>query len=259
MKITVWTPEETELLLAHYKTDTMSQLSDRIGKSVGSVRGKKERLGLSKWNNGNKWSAQQLDILRGVYSLGAKAGELDLESLARLIGKSKSNICRKARELGLTNQKRQKAYPMNQSQEARDAISKRAVARLKNQSNYSHIENGWVTVGGKSYFFRSKWEMNYANYLEWLLGNGAIESWEYEVDTFWFEKIKRGVRSYTPDFKVTKKGLIEYHEVKGYMNAKSITKLNRMRIYYPEVKMVLIDEPVYKSLKKQLGDRIMPY
>lgn len=259
MKIKLWSDEDTQTLLKYYGTETMLELSGRLDRSVGAIRGKKERLGLSKWNNDNRWSSQQLNILEGAYSLGVKAGDLDLDSLSKLIGKSKPNICRKARELGLTNQKRQKAYLTHQSQEARDAISRRAVDRLKNQNNYAHIKNGWITIGGKEYFFRSKWEMNYASYLEWLLQSNAIDSWQYEVDTFWFEKIKRGVRSYTPDFKVVKKGLVEYHEVKGYMNPKSITKLKRMRIYYPEVKMVLIDEPVYKSLKKQLGERIMPY
>ena len=59
---------------------------------------------------------------------------------------------------------------------------------------------------------------------------GEILKWEYEPETFWFEKIKRGVRTYTPDFKVTEKdGSIIFHEVKGYMDARSKTKLKRMK------------------------------
>lgn len=77
----------------------------------------------------------------------------------------------------------------------------------------------------------------------------AISSWEYEPDTFWFEKIKRGVRSYTPDFKIVHKdGTVEYHEVKGWMDKKSQTKIKRMAIYHPEIKLVVLMKPELKML-----------
>lgn len=101
---------------------------------------------------------------------------------------------------------------------------------------------------------RSRWEMNYACYLDFLVKYKQIKDWEYESHTFWFDKIKRGVRSYTPDFLIyNNDGTIEYHEVKGFMDAKSKTKLNRMRIYYPKIKMVIIDSKRYKEIKKQSG------
>jgi len=71
---------------------------------------------------------------------------------------------------------------------------------------------------------------------------------------FWFEKIRRGVRSYTPDFFiVNKNNSEEYHEIKGWMDKKSQTKLKRMKIYYPHIKLILIDEAQYNSLKKQVS------
>src|SRR3990167_4727338 len=120
---------------------------------------------------------------------------------------------------------------------------------------YSRGRIGKYDIGNKkNMFFRSSWEANYALYLDFLIKNKEIKSWEFEKDTFWFEKIKRGVRSYKPDFKViTNKDLIEYHEVKGWMDAKSKTKLKRMTKYYPKIKMVLIDEDCYKDIKKKLG------
>jgi DUF1365 family protein len=93
--------------------------------------------------------------------------------------------------------------------------------------------------------------MNYAWYLEFLISKGEIKMWQYEVDTFWFEKIKRGVRSYTPDFKVfTNSGVIEYHEVKGWMDDKSKTKIKRMAIYHPKVVLKVVAEKEYKAIKK---------
>src|SRR3990172_11890794 len=104
------------------------------------------------------------------------------------------------------------------------------------------------------YYLRSRWERNYARYLNYLIKNNQIKSWEYEVDVFWFNKIKRGVVSYKPDFKVYNfDDSIEYHEVKGWMDDKSKTKINRMRIYYPKVKLYIIDHKIYKDIKNKLS------
>lgn len=115
---------------------------------------------------------------------------------------------------------------------------------------YSNAHKGWAEFsGGKRYFLKSGWELKYAEYLEILLGGKAIKAWEYEPTTFWFEKIKRGVRSYTPDFKITHlDDSVEYHEVKGYMDSKSATKIKRMKIYYPDVSLTVISQPDMKAL-----------
>lgn len=110
-------------------------------------------------------------------------------------------------------------------------------------------KQGWRTIGGQRIYFRSKWEMNYARYLEWLRERGEIKAWEYEPTTFWFEAIKRGTRSYTPDFRVTERnGKVAYHEVKGWMDDRSKTKLKRMAKYHPEVKILLIDADTFRSI-----------
>lgn len=101
-------------------------------------------------------------------------------------------------------------------------------------------------------YFRSSWEANYARYLNWLIIQKEIVRWEYEVDTFDFP-VKRGNTRYLPDFKITNiDGSIEYHEVKGHMDSDSAVKLKRMAKYYPGVKLVLIDAPVYRELDQQL-------
>lgn len=110
-------------------------------------------------------------------------------------------------------------------------------------------KKGWYESRGRRYYLKSSWELSYAQYLDSLVEDGKIKEWEYETDTFWFERIKRGVRSYTPDFKVEHlDGKVEYHEVKGYLDAKSKTKLKRMRIYHPDTEMILIDRAVMQSL-----------
>jgi len=133
-----------------------------------------------------------------------------------------------------------------------DRMSKNMNERIKNKGSiYSRSKNGWYKISGKEYYFRSSWEVVYARYLEFLKDKEEIIDWEYEVDTFWFKKIKRGVRSYNPDFKVFfKKEVIEYHEVKGYMDSKSKTKIKRMAKYFPETTLIVIDKDIYKDIVK---------
>ena len=120
-----------------------------------------------------------------------------------------------------------------------------------NQNTYSRVKRGWLKIGNKKIFYRSQWERNYACYLEWLKQKGEIKNWKHESKTFWFKTIKRGVRSYLPDFEIKNNdNTIEYHEVKGWMDKKSQTKLSRMAKYYPDIKLILIDEEQYKALKK---------
>lgn len=108
----------------------------------------------------------------------------------------------------------------------------------------------WATIGGKKKYWRSKWERQYAKYLQWSKRRGDIKDWDFECETFWFLEIKRGTRSYLPDFMVTlNDGTIEYHEVKGYMDPKSKTKIKRMAKYYPEITLKIIDAKWFKANK----------
>lgn len=112
-------------------------------------------------------------------------------------------------------------------------------------------KSGWRQIGGERVYFRSRWEFNYAVYLQWMLERGEITKWEHEPKTFWFEKIRRGCRSYLPDFRVTyPSGSVEYHEVKGWMDARSKTKLKRMAKYHPDVVLVVIRESWFKVAEK---------
>lgn len=123
---------------------------------------------------------------------------------------------------------------------------------VKTRYNRPLTTKGWVEIGGNRFYAKSKWEANYAAVCEYEKSVGEIVKWEYEPDTFWFESIRRGVRSYCPDFKKTyPDGSVVYVEVKGYMDSKSKTKLNRMRIYHPGVVLQLVDKLVYTNLEKR--------
>lgn len=116
----------------------------------------------------------------------------------------------------------------------------------------------WREIGGIRKYYRSKWEANYAYYLEWLKQGGHIKAWAHEPKTFWFEGVKRGCVSYLPDFHVVENnGSEAYHEVKGWMDARSATKIRRMAKYHPTVKLIVIDTKAYAELKKKVS-KIVP-
>jgi|SRR6185295_2360069 len=115
----------------------------------------------------------------------------------------------------------------------------------------------WREIGGKKCFFRSCWEANYARYLEFLKQHKKILDWEHEPKTFWFDGIKRGCVSYKPDFQVFDlDGTWVWHEVKGYYDAKSITKHKRFAKYFPDEKLIVIDKKWFSRNNKQLSGLI---
>jgi hypothetical protein len=106
----------------------------------------------------------------------------------------------------------------------------------------------WAIIGDQKIYFRSSWEYYYAIFLEKLKQESKIITWRHEPRTFWFNDIKRGVRSYLPDFCITHlNGTEEWSEVKGYYDSKSQTKMKRMAKYYPEVKIRLVGADWFKQ------------
>jgi hypothetical protein len=121
------------------------------------------------------------------------------------------------------------------------------------ENPYSRSAGGRRADLGNTYF-RSSWEANYARYLNWLKDQGQIAGWEYEAEVFVFHGETRGAITYRPDFKVTENdGEIVFHEVKGWMDGPSKTRLRRMKKHYPEVKLIVIGEEEYKAVKKWSG------
>lgn len=115
-------------------------------------------------------------------------------------------------------------------------------------------KSGWRDIAGKKYYFRSRWEANYGRYLQTLRESGVIVDWKHEPKTFIFPE---ELTSYLPDFLVVlNDGTIELHEVKGWMDERSIKKLELMRKYYPEQKIRVIKASEYRELEVKVGHEI---
>lgn len=141
--------------------------------------------------------------------------------------------------------------------EARELFSGK---KFSNNGSYHKVQRDYYECSKGSIFFRSKWEANYALYLDYLVKQKRILEWEYEAQTFLFDKIKLGTKTYTPDFKIKNlDGSIEYHEVKGFFDSRSKTKLKRMRIYFPAVKIILVEKKTYEDILKKMKGIIKFY
>jgi hypothetical protein len=79
-----------------------------------------------------------------------------------------------------------------------------------------------------------------------------LQKKHWNTRTWWFDGIKRGVCSYKPDFEVfLNNGTFQLREVKGFMDAKSKTKITRMAKYYPQIILKIIDKDWFKLNSKQ--------
>lgn len=263
------------------------------------------------------WTDDELSALMAAYTSREKP--VALSALASSLGRNKANVCRKARELGLTNQRRAKVFEKKPSRKyatdaersaAQSASSKawiaknghprgalglrhsdatKAILSEKSKAAWADPTSGLNTPalsqarsdlltarniagrmnqghsrarGGRrddlgGMYFRSAWEANYARYLNFLIRQGEIASWEFEPQTFEFKNIKRGTRAYTPDFKIfAHDGSHVWHEVKGWMDAKSKTRLSRFAKYFPDERLIVVGSQWFRSANKTLGSII---
>ena len=63
--------------------------------------------------------------------------------------------------------------------------------------------------------------------------------------------------SYLPDFRVTEiNGSVQWHEVKGWMDARSKTTIARMARYHPTQVLIVIREAQYKEIMRKVSSLI---
>lgn len=126
-----------------------------------------------------------------------------------------------------------------------------------------NIQRGEYLVGDKVRYFRSKWEANYALYLDYQKKQGLIDEWFYEPEWFDFTPfgVKHGATRYLPDFKVlvANKIQIEFHEVKGVMTGRARQQIKYFKKFFPQYKHVLIEQDFFRAIKKQHLDKLLKF
>ncbi len=104
-----------------------------------------------------------------------------------------------------------------------------------------HNQSTEAMIGGKEYSFRSKLERNWAAYLQFLKESHEIYDWRYEQTTFLFPDEMRSAKQFLVDFDILNNDwTLEYHETKGWLQGRDVTKFQRVAKYRPEVKITLV-------------------
>lgn len=274
---------DAQILEAYAELSSVVKVGRRLGMCGQSVHDRLVRLNAAN----HTMVFTDAEAQRVALDYNRMADEGRAWELAKELGRTPQYLCRQARKMGITRYKRDRPYlaeptrirklewfkrnphprgmlGKSHSDEFKDRQSERSFVRwhsmTKSEQNkftaksHRSWKAGWRDVGGKKIFFRSRWEANYARYLEWLKGLGEIAKWEHEPHVFWFLEIKRGTRSYLPDFKITENnGSVVYHEVKGWMDPQSKTKIKRMAKYHPQVKLIVIGPKNYKALENMVS------
>jgi hypothetical protein len=264
-----WSDAELEWLRRAYDSPVVDliRLAKKLDRSHASVALKASKMGLTSYK-GPKVAQTRLDFRQ------AFAPELRHEVMSRKI---KARFAKFGHPRGMLGKKhsaetKARVGAASRAQWADPASKLRSPAETQRRSDqmvrlikaglrvgYSRCRGGRrPDLNGR--YFRSSWEANYARLLNFQMKHGAIIGWDFECHTFEFVGIKRGSRLYIPDFKVTfADGHHEWHEVKGWLDQRSATKLKRMAKYFPDEKVVVIDAKSFAAFRRQGFDQMIPH
>jgi len=144
----------------------------------------------------------------------------------------------------------------NMTDEEKHRRAMKAVETKRKNGGFGTTTNAYSRCKGGfrkdlNQYFRSAWEANVARTLNHL----HIE-WKYEYKRFDFNEENEGVLSYQPDFYLPQYD--KWIEVKGWMDKKSKQRLKLFEKYYPKeyLKLILIDEYLYKKIEKEYSGNI---
>jgi predicted transcriptional regulator len=98
-----WTDKEINYLKDNALKMMQKEIAEHLNKTEGAVRNKCWRLGLV--NKENFWTEEEIKSLEIAYKQAGESGVINLTEIADKMNRDKSNVCRKAKELGLTTNK----------------------------------------------------------------------------------------------------------------------------------------------------------
>jgi len=279
-----WTADEIKSLIDNYPTKGMMWCCSFLDKTGPQVRQKASRLGLKQDRNSDfflEWQKRAAESKIGKKRPDQSVVMKKLHDDGKLVRDNETNKLIGAK---FSEWIKENGHPKGFLNHSHTEESKLKISEASNKtwSNFSEEEKidiarkisdskiksltkrynaswkcGWRTVGLVTCFFRSRWEANYARYLEFLKQSGDIISWEHECVVFSFPTKELGCYNYLPDFKVTKKdSTIEYHEVKGWFDERSKLIFKSMEEYYQDVVIVVIDKKYYEKLDLDYKDVI---
>ena len=264
-----WSDAEIAILISRYTENGgvvhVASIAKELNRSLASVHLKASRLGLGDFRRPKKPESERVPPrspkFTSVDELRRHQSAMAVERIKRnghprgALGMKHSDDTKRAIAEKSRKWQADKVWTPEMKQQLSDKMLENIKAG-KMRSGYSRSRGG-KRDDLNGIYFRSAWEANYARYLNLLVSKGEIVRWEYEPETFIFERIKRGTRAYTPDFKIhLASGAHEWHEVKGWMDKKSKTRLARFAKYFPAEKLIVVDGAWFKSASKTVASLI---
>lgn len=105
--------KEIKIIRDNYKLISYKELAELLGRSESSIRNKIYELDELEKKGPNRWTDAEIEWLINIYKESENICNLNLDMISKQIGKHKTNICRKAKELGLTYSHRIKTEEQN--------------------------------------------------------------------------------------------------------------------------------------------------
>lgn len=248
-KMNLWTEADDEVLLAEYarhkKENTLEELARSLGRTKQFICRKARALGLTKTKErvmAEKAKAKLSESMKKWLSenghpkgyLGHKHGD-----------ETRKKLSEKCHAAWVNPDSYVNSDEFRQKMS--DAQHKRMM--LGGVDVYSRCGKYPCVIGGMYNVFKSSWEVVIAKRLQELVDDGSITYWRYESKHFNFDDVKRGIRSYCPDFEVAlNDGSVLFIEVKGWRMEKSMKRISMFKERYPDVKFYMIDNDEYNKI-----------
>jgi transposase len=247
---------EAEVVALYQGGTPTLHVARRFGVSDTTVRNILRRNGLVASHLREKVSEAQIDQMLALYHAGKTLKEIaDELSVIRGTPCSNGTVSKVLRKAGipmrpsikrhkLTPELRQelagryaageimaalqKAYGVS-STVVTDCLDEFGIAHRTGWGRFHAPE--WTDALGRTWVFKSRWELAYAQHLD-----ARDLAWDYEGRKFGL----RECSCYTPDFAVELGGVEEYHEVKGWLDDRTIARMQEFARTYPARHLVLV-------------------
>lgn len=259
-----FTEEEKKFILENYKSHNLKELSDKLGREKTSICRLAKQLGIERTCKKKETTKGFVDE-SGVWHKNGWTREKPEQKSARISKRFKEWNSKNEHPKGMLGKHHSPEFSAKTSIRVKkywDEITPEMADKRYRKMIQTKIENGTLNttkskiarysrgIAGEredlgNVLFRSSWEANIARYMNFL----KIR-WEYEKYEFVFDEFTKGCISYTPDFYLPEFDI--WIEVKGWMNEKSIKKLESFKKYYPSEygKLILIDKKKYLEIEK---------
>jgi len=248
--------KEAEVVALYQGGTPTLHVARRFGISDTTVREILRRNGLVASHLREKVSDAQIEQMLALYHAGKTLKEIaDEMRIVRGTPCSNGTVSKVLRKAGVPLRpsiKRHKLTPevraelagryaageiMDALQRAYGVSSTIVVACLdefgvKHRTSWGKFQTEpWTDARGRAWTFKSRWELAYAQHLD---AQGL--SWDYEARKFGLHTCK----CYTPDFVVDRDGVDEYHEVKGWLDDRTIARMQEFSRTYPARHLILV-------------------